>query len=144
MTTSLRTNQPTPRLQCERLEDRTTPAQFGVPWNDPLHLTVSFAPDATSASGVASQLNRALDAQMPRTVWQNAILRAFQTWAEVANVNFGVVADGGQPFGTSGSTQNDPRFDDIRIGGFRMTNEALAVSTPPASFVSGTLQATCS
>ncbi len=127
------------RLGCERLEDRHTPAQFGVPWTDPLHLTLSFAPDGTTAAGEPSRLAAALDAQMPRAVWQDAFLRAAQAWAEVASVNVGLVADGGQPFGTTGDTQRDPRFGDIRVGGLPMTAEALAVSTPPAAFVSGTL-----
>jgi Matrixin len=109
-----------------------------VPWNDPLHLTLSFAPDGTTAAGQPSRLTSALDAQMPRAVWQNVILKAFQTWAEVASVNVGVVADGGQPFGATGDTQRDPRFGDIRVGGFPMTAAALAVSVPPASFVTGT------
>ena len=127
------------RLGCERLEDRHTPAQFGVPWTDPLHLTLSFAPDGTAAAGEPSRLTAALDAQMPRAVWQGAILKAAQAWAEVANVNVGLAADGGQAFGTPGGTQGDARFGDIRVGGFPMTADALAVSTPPASFVSGTL-----
>lgn len=130
---------PTCRPACVPLEDRCTPAQFGVPWNDPLHLTLSFAPDGTTAADQPSRLAAALDAQMPRQVWQGAILKAVQTWAGVANVNVGVVGDGGQPFGVTGPTQLDPRFGDIRVGGFDMTAEALAVSTPPAAFVSGTL-----
>jgi hypothetical protein len=130
---------PNSALRCERLEDRHTPAQFGVPWTDPLHLTLSFAPDGTAAAGEPSRLVAALDAQMPRAVWQDAIVKAAQAWAEVANVNVGVAADGGQPFGTTGATQHDPRFGDIRVGGLPMTAEALAVSTPPAAFVSGTL-----
>lgn len=127
------------RLTCVPLEDRCTPAQFGVPWTDPLHLTLSFAPDGTTAAGEPSKLAAVLDTQMHREVWQGAILKAVQTWATVANVNVGVVGDGGQAFGIAGPTQRDSRFGDIRIGGFDMTPEALAVSTPPATFVSGTL-----
>ena len=36
------------RLVVEILEDRAVPATFGVPWNDPGHLTLSFAPDGTA------------------------------------------------------------------------------------------------
>lgn len=126
-------------LRFELLEDRATPAQFGVPWTDPLHLTLSFAPDGTTAAGQPSRLTASLGAQMPRAEWQGAILRAAQAWAEVANVNVGLVADGGQPFGAVGDTQRDARFGDIRVGGLPMTPDSLAVSTPPAAFVSGTL-----
>lgn len=126
-------------LRCEPLEDRATPAQFGVPWSAPSHLTLSFVPDGTTAAGQPSRLTAALDAQMPRAEWQGAILRAVQTWVEVAHVNVGLVGDGGQPFGTSGSTQGDARFGDIRVGGLPMTADSLAVSTPPATFVAGTL-----
>lgn len=122
----------------ETLEDRSTPAQFGVPWTEPMHLTLSFAPDGTNAAGEASQLFARLDSQLPRTVWQGEILRAFQAWAELANLNVGVTSDGGQAFGVAGATQGDSRFGDIRVGGLPMTAEALAVSIPPASFVSGT------
>src|SRR4051794_10711114 len=89
-------------LGLTRLEDRHTPAQFGTPWADPTHLTLSFAPDGTQAvGGTTSELFAALDAQMPRAVWQGTILRAVQTWSEAAGVNVGVTADGGQPFGAT-------------------------------------------
>ena len=122
----------------EQLEERWTPAQFGIPWNDPAHLTMSLAPDGTTAAGQSSQLFSALDAQMPRETWQNVLRRAAQTWANVSNINVGLVADQGQPFGTSGPTQGDRRFGDIRIGGLPMAPSELAVSTPPATAVSGT------
>ena len=33
----------------QQLEDRTLPATiFGIPWADPGHLTLSFAPDGTA------------------------------------------------------------------------------------------------
>jgi hypothetical protein len=127
------------RLEVEVLEDRCTPAQFGIPWVDSLHLTLSFTPDGTVAPGdVTSSLNTALDAQMPQGVWQDAILRAFQAWAQVANVNIGVVEDDGSPFGIAGASQGDPRFGDIRIGGVPMTPDMLATATPPPAFVAGT------
>src|SRR6478752_3999751 len=90
------------RLRVEALEDRVTPALFGLPWPDASHLTVSFAPDNTAITGGNSDLFASLDSQLGRAVWQNAILRAMQTWASQANVNFGVVGDGGQAFGVSG------------------------------------------
>ncbi len=132
------TRTPAP-LRLTRLEDRHTPAQFGTPWADPMHLTLSFAPDGTPAvGGAVSELTAALDAQMPRAAWQGAILRAVQTWAEAAGVNVGVTTDGGQVFGATGPAQGDPRFGDIRVGGLPMAYE-LAEATPPDATLAGTL-----
>lgn len=124
----------------DTLEDRATPAQFNVPWGDPAHLTLSFAPDGTAAAaGTTSNLFAALDARMPRAQWQGAILRAAQTWSELTNLNVGVVADGGQAFGAAGPTQGDPRFGDLRVGGVPMAGSELGQGAPPDPFLSGTL-----
>lgn len=125
-------------MSCERLEERWTPAQFGIPWPDSTHLTLSFVADGTQIETESSQLQAALDAQMPRAVWQEQILRASQSWAGVANVNIGLVADGGQRLGISGATQGDPRFGDIRIAGLPLGDDSLAVSIPPSNSSTGT------
>jgi len=127
------------RLGVERLEDRATPAQFGNPWADPTHLTMSFAPDGTRVLGVKSNLHAALGQSMSPAVWQRAVLRAVQTWSEVANLSVGLVGDGGQPFGSSGAVQGDPRFGDIRVGGVAMARDALAAAVPPDPFIVGSL-----
>lgn len=126
------------RLSLEPLEDRSVPAAFGVPWNDATHLTLSLAPDGTAIAGHTSSLFQTLDAQFPRAVWQREFYRAVQTWAVNANLNVGVVADGGQPFGVAGKAQDDVRFGDIRVGAQAMSAEALAVSVPHDPFLSGT------
>jgi hypothetical protein len=125
-----------PRL--EALEDRSLPALFGVPWPDASHLTISFAPDGTMVAGKPSNLFARMDVQLPRAVWQADILRAFQTWAINANINFSVVSDGGQRFGAPGLTQGDPRFGDIRIAALPLSPAALAVSVPLDPYLSGT------
>ena len=125
-------------LRCEELECRATPAQFGVPWTDSAHLTVSFVPDGTTIAGETSKLSSALDAQLPRAVWQEAILKAIQTWSDIANINVGLVSDNGADLGTTGANQGDSRFGDIRVAGLPMTAEAMAVSVPPATFITGT------
>ena len=48
------------RIEC--LEDRTTPATFGVPWGDARNLTLSFVPDGTVIAGHSSTLFQTLDA----------------------------------------------------------------------------------
>jgi hypothetical protein len=99
----------------ETLEDRTVPDAFGVPWPDPAHLTLSFAPEGTATPGGPSTLSTAMSSAGPASAWQREILRAFQTWAVNANINIGLVKDGGQPVGTNGAVQGDSRFGDIRI-----------------------------
>jgi hypothetical protein len=126
------------RLTLEVLEDRTVPALYGVPWSDPQHLTLSFAPDGTQIVGHTSNLFATLDAEMPTAAWQGQILAAVQAWVVHANISVGVVPDGGQPFGTSGLTQGDPRFGDIRIGAQPMAASALSVSVPHDPYLSGT------
>jgi hypothetical protein len=126
------------RPALEALEDRSVPAVIGVPWSDPEHLTLSFAPDGTAIAGHQSDLFRALNAGAPPAVWQQQILRAFQTWAVFANINIGLTPDGGQPFGTTGPDQGDPRFGDIRIGAQAMSPQTVSVSVPHDPFFSGT------
>ena len=43
-------------LIVETLEDRIARAAIGLPWRDPTHLTLSFAPDGTSIAGDSSDL----------------------------------------------------------------------------------------
>ena len=114
------------------------PATFGVPWADPSRLTLSFAPDGTAIAGHTSSLFQTLNAQQPTAVWQREILQAFQTWAVQANINIGLVSDGGEAFGTAGPSQHDPRFGDIRVGAQSMSPDALSISVPNDPTLSST------
>jgi Matrixin len=125
-------------LGVEALEDRTQPATFGIPWQSPDVLSLSFAPDGTALAGHTSDLFASLDATTDTDAWQRTILSAFQQWAVHANVNIGVRADSGAAFGAPGLVQRDPRFGDIRIGGNPMASEVLALGTPPDPASSGT------
>jgi hypothetical protein len=106
---------PRTRLSVEPLEDRLTPT-FGTPWLDGSSLTLSFVPDGTNISGQPSNLSATLGATTTQAQWERVILQAYQTWAVQANLNIGLVADGGQPMGVAGPSQGDIRFGDIRIG----------------------------
>jgi hypothetical protein len=123
-------------LIVERLEDRCVPATWGNPWPDAPHLTLSFAPDGTQVGDRTSVLFQSLNPYSSSSAWQLAILRAFQTWAVNANVNVSAVPDGGQPFGTQGAIQGDPRFGDVRLAAFAMDangatgNDVLAIASP--------------
>jgi hypothetical protein len=125
---------PSRRLCLEQLEERCTPTTYNNPWPDPRHLTLSFAPDGTVMGSHANQLNSLLNSQYAgnTSAWQLAILRAFQTWAVNANVNIGVVSDGGQAFGAPGVIQGDSRFGDIRVGSYPQgtTSGDLALEQP--------------
>src|SRR5262249_15156351 len=126
----------------EQLEDRTLPANFGFPWPNPGQITVSFVPDGTSLGGSwatangpvsatgQSSLFSTLNGKMPVSVWQGEVLRALQTWANEVNINLVVVPDSGDPFGTTGIQQGDPRFGDIRIGAAPLSSSLLAMSVP--------------
>jgi hypothetical protein len=117
-------------LVIEHLEARDVPTLFGTPWPDAAHLTLSLAPDGTSVGGQTSNLYQSLGSQTSSEAWQREILRAFQTWASVANINFGIVGDGGQAVGAAGRLQGDSRFGDIRISALAMSPEVLAITTP--------------
>ncbi len=118
------------RLRLEQLEDRCTPSTLGQPWPNPGQLTLSFAPDTTLINGAPSNLFATLNRVAPTSQWEQAILKAFQSWVPYTNVNIGVVADGGEPFGTSGSVQGDPRFGDIRIGMAPLPANLVATTAP--------------
>ncbi len=93
--------------QFEHLEERLTPTTMGTPWLAPDQLTVSFAPDGTLINQASSNLFQSLNAQNSTAAWKLQVLKALQTWAVNANINIGVVADGGQPLGTPGLIQGD-------------------------------------
>jgi hypothetical protein len=126
------------RPALESLEGRAVPATFGIPWHDAPNLTLSFAPDGTQIAGHASSLFQTMNAQEPTAVWEREVLRAFQAWAVQANINIGLVADSGDPFGVAGLSQHDPRFGDIRIGAQPMSADALSITVPNDPSLSST------
>jgi hypothetical protein len=117
-------------LGVEKLEDRTVPTQFGNPWPLADRITVSFAPDGTDVAGQTSRLSSALSEVGPSSVWKGEITRAIQTWASTTNVNFVVVSDNGQQFGTPGPVQGSAGVGDIRIAARPLSDDVIAVATP--------------
>jgi hypothetical protein len=63
-------------LDIDCLEDRINPSNWGVPWPDASHLTLSFAPDGTQVGDQQSGLFAMLNAQAPTHAWQLAIALA--------------------------------------------------------------------
>lgn len=122
----------------ETLEDRSMPSTFGVPWADPNHLTLSFSADGTATPLGDSSLYQLLAGVGTSATWQREILRAFQTWAAKANIDIGLVADGGQAIGSLGAVQTDSRFGDIRVAAAPLSSGVVA-STSPFSWTGTTL-----
>jgi hypothetical protein len=126
------------RLSYETLEPRLAlDAEGALAGVDP-HLTLSFADDGVPIAGQVSALETTFDSVASSSVWREQILRAFQTWAVLTNSDIGVVADGGQEFGSPGAKQRDDRFGDIRVGAIATSPEVGAVSVPVTNVVSGT------
>lgn len=113
-----RRSSPLPLLAAEQLEDRCVPATFGVAWPDARNLHVSFPTDNTDIGAYANSLRAVFDQVADRKEWQEAALRAFQTWAVQTNLNIGLVPDRGDAFGAVGLATSDPRFGEFRIGAF--------------------------
>jgi hypothetical protein len=108
-----------PRISTvETLESRHLMATFGTPWPEPRTLSVSFPSDQAAIGAFRNQARESLDQVADRSEWQEAALRAFQTWSIHANINVGLVPDRGDDFGTVGLSNDDPRFGEFRIGAF--------------------------
>lgn len=93
-------------------------ATFGNAWPEPRSLSVSFPSDQAAIGAYRNVARESLDQVTDRLAWQEASLRAFQTWAVQANLNIGLMPDRGDDFGAVGLSTNDPRFGEFRIGAF--------------------------
>ena len=91
-------------------------SDIGDQWTYDSRITYSFMPDGTSVGGVPSVLFQTLNAKYATATWEDQIEAAASLWESVTNVNLGPVSDGGEPEGSNGDQQDDPRFNDIRIG----------------------------
>jgi hypothetical protein len=90
-------------------------AVSGRSWSD-TDVSFSFLPDGTESEGYQSNLYAELDSVADTAIWQRQFARALQTWSNVSGLNFHGVNDDGSPTGTSGQSQGDSRFGDIRLG----------------------------
>jgi len=124
-----------PRGEC--LEDRRLMAAdpgyvlSGLSWPDPGHITFSFPPDGVAWDAAPNALNSAFDARFGAATWRREVARALQTWATVANLNVVPVGDVPLGFDVPGRAQGDPRFGDIRIGGFDFHDPSTLAQTYP-------------
>ncbi len=119
------------KLVLEVLEDRLAPATWGISWPNPGHMSLSFVPDGTGVDNGQSSLFQALNGTMSTSAWQLEILRAFQSWAVNADINIGVISDGGQALGASGAVQGDSRFGDVRLARApQLSADEVATASP--------------
>jgi hypothetical protein len=118
------------RLTLEALEDRELLATWGMAWPNPQHVTVSFVPDGTAIGSAQSNLFQTLNSQAPASVWETTILQAIKTWAANTNISITLVNDCGQPIGTAGDIQGDPRFGDIRVAAMPLGSDVVAITSP--------------
>ena len=98
-------------------------------------ITYSLMPDGTDVGGVSSVLFSTLSAKFATATWEAQIEQAASIWEAAANLNLALVSDGGEPVGTAGDQQDDPRFGDIRIGMVPLGSGVLAETflPPPAN-----------
>src|SRR5262249_21383317 len=108
-------------------------------WADPSHITYSIAPDGVFWDHGANNLNATMNAKFGNGAWQREIARALATWQSVANINIAQVGDSGQPLNAPGQSQGDPRFGDIRFGGFAFTSSQMLAQSylPPPDYGTG-------
>lgn len=127
------------RPACEDLEGRQLLASGGYmlsgdQWDNAERITYSIAPEGASWNGGSNILSARLDAKLGDNTWERELARALQTWASVADINVVPVADEGQRLDVWGREQGDPRFGDIRFGGYDFngnTTLAQAYFPPP-------------
>jgi hypothetical protein len=128
------------RWVVEALETRWLPSGpgyvlSGLAWPNPSHITFSIVGDGVPWDHGINNLNATMNGLFGPGVWETQIAKALQTWAAVANINIAEVPDANLPFNTPGAAQGDPRFGDIRIGGYNFNDPTTLAQTylPPSS-----------
>ena len=125
------------RPSCDRLEERSL--MTGIPgydyvltgysWQNPARITYSIAPDGVFWDHGTNVLNAAFNAKFGASgTWERQIALALATWESVANINLVPVQDGPYDFNTLGNAQGDPRFGDIRFGGYAFANNTTTLA----------------
>ncbi len=110
----------------------------GRPFGLSNRLTVSFAPDGTSIFDDASALFSSFTSTLSVQQIQDSVLDAFNMWATNGNLDVGLVADSGDPFGTAGKAFGDSRFGDVRVGAIPLPGDVNAIALGQGDFVAGT------
>lgn len=102
---------------------------YGTSWPNPSHITYSIAPDGVFWDHGINDLNATFDAKFGTSgIWERQIALALATWESVANINIVPVADGPYDLNTLGLAQGDPRFGDIRFGGYAFPDTTITLA----------------
>jgi hypothetical protein len=113
----------------------------GLQWPDPSHITASIAPDGVWWDHGVNDLNATFTARFGNAAWPRQFARALATWESVANINISEVPDGPYDLNTLGRVQGDPRFGDIRLGGYPFANDTTTLAQTDEPPPSGSTQA---
>ena len=101
----------------------------GESWPNPSHITYSIAPDGVFWDHGTNNLNATFNAKFGTSgIWQRQIALALATWESVANINIVPVSDGPYDLNTLGLAQGDPRFGDIRFGGYAFLDTTITLA----------------
>jgi len=138
-----RTVRRTRQLSYDRLEELTLMSAIpgydyvvtGYSWPNPDHITYSIAPDGVFWDHGTNNLNASFNAKFGTSgIWERQLALALATWESVANINIVPVSDGPYDLNTLGLAQGDPRFGDIRFGGYSFPDTTITLaqtSFPP-------------
>ncbi len=100
----------------------------GYQWANPTRITYSIAPDGVTWDHGINVLNATFNAKFGAGNWERTIAKDLATWESVANINIVPVSDSPLPFDTPGLSQGDPRFGDIRFGGYPFLNDTTTLA----------------
>lgn len=131
----------------DALEDRALMATVGYDyilsgfkWANPTRITYSLPPDGVLWEAGKNTLNSTFDSKFG-DAWRDEIARALATWQSVANINIVPAPDGRYDWNSLGQSQGDPKFGDIRIGGYAFGGNkktlAQAYFPPPQGATAG-------
>jgi Dockerin type I domain/Matrixin len=116
------------RLVVENLQPRDLMTVESLAWDGASSLRLSFAPDGTQVGDQFSDADFIFSQSAAGVDWQSSVARAFQIWAQYANINVGIVPDSGDPIGALGPVRGDERFGEIRVAGIPMTDDTWAAA----------------
>ena len=101
----------------------------GYSWPNPSHITYSIAPDGVFWDHGTNNLNASFNAKFGTSgIWERQFALALATWESVANINIVPVSDGPYDLNTLGQAQGDPRFGDIRFGGYAFLDTTITLA----------------
>ena len=127
------------RFSIEHLESRIVLSSYELSinqWASKDRLTYSIPADGVVWYHGMNQINAGFD-NLLGPGWKLAIAEAISEWSSAANIDIAQVVDQGGDSDYEGLSQGDPRFGDIRIGGYDFQNKvtmALSEGPPPSGY----------